>query len=98
MALSPAKVPVARVIWVMLGHMGHVGQMGQMGRLGDVGQMSHVGQMGRMGHLGHLGRLGQMDHLGKDKPYDEEKMAHCISTSFACAVKFRILKAVSTKC
>ena len=76
----------------MLGHMGHVGQMGQMGRLGDVGQMSHVGQMGQMGHLGHMG------HLGKDKPYDEEKMDHCISTSFGCAVKFRILKAVSMKC
>ena len=67
----------------MLGHTSHVGQMGQMGRLGHVGQM---------------GRLGQMDHLGTDKPYEEEKMAHCISTSFGCAVKFRILKAVSTKC
>ena len=70
----------------MLGHMGHVGQMGQMGR---VGQMGHVGQMGR---------LDQMGHLGTDKPYEEEKMTHCISTSFGCAVKFRILKAVSTKC
>ena len=67
----------------MLGHMGHVG---------DVGQMSHVGQMGQMGHLGHMG------HLGKDKPYEEEKLAHCISTSFGCAIKFRILKTVSTKC
>ena len=67
----------------MLGYLGHVGQMGQMGRLGHVGQMGH---------------LGQMDHLGTDKPYEEEKMAHCISTSFGCAVKFRILKAVSTKC
>ena len=73
----------------MLGHMGHVGQMGQMGR---VGQMGHVRQMGHVGQMGHLG------HLGKDKPYDEEKMAHCISTSFGCAIKFRILKAVSTKC
>ena len=57
-----------------------------------LGHTSHVGQMGQMG------RLGQMDHLGTDKPYEEEKMAHCISTSFGCAVKFRILKAVSTKC
>ena len=54
--------------------------------------------MGHVGQMGHLGRLGQMGHLGKDKPYEEEKMAHCISTSFRCAVKFRILKAVSTKC
>ena len=73
----------------MLGHMGHVGQMGRLG---------HVGQMGHLGQIGHLGRLDQMGHLGTDKPYDEEKMAHCISTSFGCAVKFRILKAVSTKC
>ena len=54
--------------------------------------MGHVGQMGQMGRLGHVG------HLGKDKPYEEEKMAHSISTSFGCTVKFRILKAVSTKC
>ena len=72
--------------------MGHVSEMGQMGCLGRVGQMSHVGQMGHAGQMGHLG------HLGKDKPYEEEKMAHCIFTSFGCAVKFRILKAVSTKC
>ena len=57
-----------------------------------MGHMGHVGQMGQMGRLGHVG------HLGKDKPYEEEKMAHSISTSFGCTVKFRILKAVSTKC
>ena len=72
-----------------------LGHVGQMGRLGYVGQMGYVGQKG---HLGQMGRLDQMGHLGKDKRYDEEKMALCISTSFGCAVKFRILKAVSTKC
>ena len=53
MALSPAKVPVAWVIWLMLGHMGHVGQMGQMGGVGQMGQMGRVGQMGHVGQIGH---------------------------------------------
>ena len=63
-----------------------------------LGHMGHVGQMGQMGRVGQMGHVDQMGHLGRDKPYEEEKMAHCISTSFGCAVKFRILKAVSTKC
>ena len=60
--------------------------------------LGHMGHVGQMGQMGFLGRLDQMGHLGTDKPYDEEKMAHCMSTSFGCAVKFRIRKAVSTKC
>ena len=63
-----------------------------------MGHMGHVGQMGRLGHVGHVGQMGRLDHLGKDKPYQGEKMAHCFSTSFGCAVKLRILKAVSTNC
>ena len=62
--------------------------------------LGHVGSRGSDGSCGSdgtLGRLDQMGHLGKDKPYEEEKMTHCISTSFGCAVKFRILKAVSMK-
>lgn len=72
-----------------MGHMAHVGSYGSFGSCGSDGSCRSDGSSGSEGHLGHL---------GKDKPYDEEKMTHCISTSFGCAVKFRILKAVSTKC
>lgn len=78
-----------------MGHMAHVGSYGSRRSNGSDGS---CGLDGSCGSDGTLGRLDQMGHLDKDKPYDEEKMAHCISTSFGCAVKFRILKAVSTKC
>ena len=72
--------------------------MGHMAHVGSYGSCRSNGSDGSCGSDGTLGRLDQMGHLGTDKPYEEEKMTHCISTSFACAVKFRILKAVSTKC
>ena len=81
-----------------MGHMAHVGSYGSCRSNGSDGSCRSNGSDGSCGSDGTLGRLDQMGHLGTDKPYEEEKMTHCISTSFACAVKFRILKAVSTKC